>query len=281
MGSGPPNEAKITRNSIKSMYNALIMQLLNFSLHYAWIVLTSWLGIALLAVGVLQLGEWALDLKAPIPRSIRLTAFVALLFLAQAAVYKKLFDKPPVVLRTSSPPPPTFPKEELSAQIMKSSPNSPVQVNSAALGTRTSKIAQSGQNNIAQVGDNNQATINPQPPEKNWVITEDICRKLLGAIRSTGSIQVSIGAFISDPDGANVVNQLARCLPSVQGWTVGRAVLPPVPDAVTVTTSAENEPIAMSLRDGLRTIGFDANLRIIPNAIDMEIVIGKHALKQP
>jgi hypothetical protein len=110
--------------------------------------------------------------------------------------------------------------------------------------------------NIAQVGNNNQATINPQPPERNWVITEDICKKLLRPIRSTGSIQVSIGAFVSDPDGANVVNQLARCLPSVPGWSVTMAVLPPVPEAVTVVTSAENESIARTLQDGLQSIGF-------------------------
>jgi len=82
--------------------------------------------------------------------------------------------------------------------------------------------------NVAQVGNNNQTIINPEPPEKNWVITEDICRKLLTPIRSTGSIQVSVGAFISDPDGANVVSQLRRCLPSVPGWTVTGAFLPPV-----------------------------------------------------
>ena len=134
--------------------------------------------------------------------------------------------------------------------------------------------------NIAQIGNNNQATINPQPPEKNWAITEDICRKLLTPIRSTGSIKVSVGAFISDPDGANVVNQLARCLPSVPGWTVTMAVLPPVPEAVTVVTSAENESIARTLQDGLQSIGFNTNLRIIPNASDVEVWIGKHAFKQ-
>jgi hypothetical protein len=134
--------------------------------------------------------------------------------------------------------------------------------------------------NIAQVGNNNQTIINPQAPEKNWVITDDICRKLLAAIRSTGSIKVSVGAFISDPDGANVVSQLDRCLPLVPGWNVTGAVLPPVPEAVTVATSSENEPIARTLRDGLQGIGFDANLRIIPSAPDIEVWIGKHAFKQ-
>jgi hypothetical protein len=122
------------------------------------------------------------------------------------------------------------------------------------------------------------AVINPQPPERNWVITEDVCRKLLAPIRSTGQIKVSVGAFI--PDGANVVSQLRRCLPSVPGWSVTGAVLPPVPEAVTVVTSAENESVAATLRDGLQSIGFDANLRPVPNTPDIEIWIGKHAFKQ-
>src|SRR5580704_14318204 len=133
--------------------------------------------------------------------------------------------------------------------------------------------------NIAQVGNNNQAIINPEPPEKNWVITEDICKKLLAPIRSTGSIKVSVGAFISDPDGANVVSQLNRCLPLGPGWSVTGAVLPPVPEAVTVVSSAENESIARTLQDGLKSVGFDANLRTIPNSPDIEIWIGKRALK--
>ncbi|HVS90004.1 MAG TPA: hypothetical protein VHF01_17515 [Candidatus Acidoferrum sp.] len=136
-------------------------------------------------------------------------------------------------------------------------------------------------NGICIGGDNNgTAIVNPQPPERNWVITEGICTKLLAPIRSTGSIKVSVGAFISDPDGANVVSQLNRCLPLVPGWSVTGAVLPPVPEAVTVVTSAENEPVARTLRDGLQSIGFDANLRLILDTPDIEVWIGKHAFKQ-
>jgi len=76
------------------------------------------------------------------------------------------------------------------------------------------------------------------------------------------------------------VSQLRRCLPLVPGWTVTGAVLPPVPEAVTVTTSAENESIARTLRDGLQSIGFDASLKVIPNATDIEVWIGRHAFKR-
>ena len=52
------------------------------------------------------------------------------------------------------------------------------------------------------------------------------------------------------------------------------------PEAVTVTTSAENESIARTLRDGLQSIGFDASLKVVPNATDIEVWIGRHAFKQ-
>lgn len=143
-------------------------------------------------------------------------------------------------------------------------------------------ISQTGRNNIAQVGNNNQATINPEPPERGWVITNEICARLLNPVRTSGNpIDVSIGAFISDPDGANVVSQLMRCIPNVPGWRVTAAVLPPVPEGVTVTTSAETEPIAASLRNGLQAVGFNAEVRIIPNATDIEVWIGRNALRSP
>jgi hypothetical protein len=210
---------------------------------------------------------------------------VAILLLAGVfqdinAVREALNVPPP---SPKAPPAPIIYKDEPPANlgnIAKNPSKSNAQISKTS-GSGSPAIAQSGQNNIAQVGDYNKATINPESPEKSWVITDDICRQLIGAIRTTGSIQVSIGAFISDPDGANVVNQLARCLPLVRGWTVGMAVLPPVPEAVTVATSAENEPVATTLRDGLRTVGFDANLRLIPNTPDIEVWIGKHAFKTP
>jgi hypothetical protein len=197
------------------------------------------------------------------------------------AVREALNAPPP---NPKAPSAPIISNEEAPANlgnIAKNPTKSDVHVSNKSSGNGSPGLAQSGQNNIAQVGDNNQATINPEPPEKNWVIREGICRKLLGAIRSTGSIQVGIGAFISDPDGANVVKQLDMCLPVVQGWSVTMAVLPSVPEAVTVVSSAQNESIATTLRDALRSIGFDANFQLIPNSPDIEVWIGKHAFKQP
>ena len=142
-------------------------------------------------------------------------------------------------------------------------------------------VSQSGRNNIAQPGDNNQAVINPESLEKTWVITDDICRKLLGGTRSVGSIQVIVGAFMSDPDGANVVGQLSRCLPLVRGWTVQQSALPRIPDGVTVMASPATESTATSVRDALRSIGFDANLQILPTSTEIDITIGKKAFKRP
>jgi hypothetical protein len=112
---------------------------LTFSLHYLWLVATSWLGIALLVVGVLQLGEWVIDKKAPIPQWIRLTALLALLFLAQAAAYKRLVDNPPapIVLRMTAPAPPIFPPAEKPGAAIATrepTPKSSVQTNSAPNG---------------------------------------------------------------------------------------------------------------------------------------------------
>jgi len=144
-------------------------------------------------------------------------------------------------------------------------------------------INQSGHNNIAQVGNYNTATINPEAPEKNWAITNELCGRLLAPIAKivTGQpLDISIGAFISDPDGAHVVDELSRCLPNVSGWKVSRAVLPSAPPGVTVATSEENEPVAIGLRDGLRAIGFNAELKIIPKCPDVEVWIGRGALKR-
>lgn len=146
-------------------------------------------------------------------------------------------------------------------------------------------ITQDGSNNIAQIGNNNQATINPGSPEKNWVITQEICAKILAPANRAPQTHadVSIGAFISDPDGANVVGQLMRCLPNVPWWKVSGAVLPSVPDGVVIFTAQEDELNAESLGAGLQSAGFNApKIQVSPNLKnEMDVSIGKHALGQP
>jgi hypothetical protein len=111
-----------------------MVQLFNFSLRYLWAVLESWLGITLLVLGVLQLGEWALGKKIPIPTWLRLAVFAILLFLAQGVVYKKLSDNPPVVLRTPAPPAPQLLKEE-RPKATPTAPSKPtLQINNAPSG---------------------------------------------------------------------------------------------------------------------------------------------------
>jgi hypothetical protein len=129
---------------------------------------------------------------------------------------------------------------------------------------------------------NSPVTINPEPPERHWEITNDDCAKILGPVKSTHTgkpLEVPLGWFVSDPDGANVANQLIRCLPNAPGWHVTGALLPGVPEGITVVTSEEYMSVAESLRDGLRLVGFNAEVQLIPTSTDMEVWIGKHALK--
>jgi len=69
---------------------------------------------------------------------------------------------------------------EPSIPSSKSNPKSKGQAKQQPAETVTGPIdmrqQSSGANspNIAQVGNNNQVIVNPEPPEKNWVITEDI-----------------------------------------------------------------------------------------------------------
>ncbi len=211
------------------------------------------------------------------------------------AIVVALVSRPMVRVRTETKPNPpavsgdlpsklTPPGSHTSPPLAASSPQSPLKPAPRHQSTPrhfAPSVSQTGQNNIAQIGNNNQATINPEPPEGSWVITEESCRELLGSIRANGnSINVSIAAFISDPDGANIAIQLARCLPRVPGWKVVTAVVPPVPEGVTVTTSIETEPIAGSLKNGLQAIGFSVEVKVIPNSTDIEVWIGKNALKR-
>jgi len=53
-----------------------------------------------------------------------------------------------------------------------------------------------------------------------------------------------------------------------------------MPEGVTVTTSAETEPIAESLNNGLQAIGFSVEVKVIPNSTDIEVWIGKNAFKR-
>jgi hypothetical protein len=122
--------------------------------------------------------------------------------------------------------------------------------------------------------------VNPEPKERTWTITNEICKTILTPIKTTGSeIQISVGAFISDPDGASIASQLTRCLPNMPGWKVSQALLPTVPNGVTVTASDQNQTIAATLRDGLSAAGFDAHVESNPQDPGIEITIGKNAFK--
>jgi hypothetical protein len=89
-----------------------IMQLLNFSTHYLWIVFGNTWGILLLVSTALGLGERFIEKKFKIPLWIRISLIVGVVFVAQAMAYKELTDAPPIVLRTPTPPAPIISKEE-------------------------------------------------------------------------------------------------------------------------------------------------------------------------
>jgi hypothetical protein len=129
---------------------------------------------------------------------------------------------------------------------------------------------------------NSPITVNPRSPEANWVITNDICAKILAPISKAPQIHVavSIGAFISDPDGTNVVDQLRRCLPNVPWWNVSGAVLPTVPEGVYINTSETDAPNARSLGAGLQSAGFSIpTIDVSPTRkMGIDVSIGKHAL---
>jgi hypothetical protein len=122
--------------------------------------------------------------------------------------------------------------------------------------------------------------VNPEPKERTWTITDEICKTILTPIRTTGSeIEISVGALISDPDGAGIASQLERCLSSAPGWRVSQAVLPHAPNGVNVTASDENQAIAATLRDGLSAAGFDVHMESSPQDPGIDITIGKNAFK--
>jgi hypothetical protein len=84
------------------------MSLVSFGWQYCVLVVQGWFGIGLLIFGVLQLGEWLIDKKVPVPIWLRLVAFGTLLFIAQASIYKKLSENPPTILHIPPPPAPTI-----------------------------------------------------------------------------------------------------------------------------------------------------------------------------
>ena len=140
------------------------MQLLQFILRYLWAVIGSWFGIAVLVLGAWRLVEWFSDSKPPIPRRVRLIAFVALLFVAQIVVYKKLADNPPIILRAPVPPVPAI---VVQPPVLGSETKPP---KNTGVGIQIKgSVSQQGQ--INQIGANSQATINPDVNPNDPVVT--------------------------------------------------------------------------------------------------------------
>jgi hypothetical protein len=118
---------------------------------------------------------------------------------------------------------------------------------------------------------------NPEPPERNWILMDSKCRQFLDIVKET-SATVSIGAFISNNDGMQVVNQLSGCLSKVPGWKVSRAVLPEDADGVEIY-AASKDATEIALEKGLTAIGLRVGIvHLLPEAREIDIVVGKRAI---
>jgi hypothetical protein len=134
-------------------------------------------------------------------------------------------------------------------------------------------ITQQGNNNIAQLGDNNRVIMNPERPEQNWKLTESDCRKLLTELGSTTG-KVTVGAFISNNDGAHIAMQLASCLSRDPSWIVSRAILPLDADGVEILAGGVNDS-ERALEKGLRAIGLRVSTKIDPAySTEIDVIIG-------
>jgi hypothetical protein len=175
------------------MYNAPLMQLLKFCLDYLWIIFTSWLGITVLVLGALQLGEWLAGKSAPIPRWIRVTVCVVLLFLTQAIAYKKLMDRPlpqPAPIIVQEPPTESEPTK-------KPQPNKPAP-------TKSTNQTQSGGKDNSQTGQ----------------VTQGPCSNLqVGGSNNVGA-PCSNNTFLGNPDPLFSWGQVVLPVNSIkQVWT--------------------------------------------------------------
>jgi len=136
------------------------MPLVSFAWHYCFLVVESWFGIALVILGVWQLVEWLIDKKAPVPIWLRLLAFGALLFFAQASVYKRLSENPPTILHVQAPPPPIVQVTEPS----KPAKAKPEQNQSGHDNVQSGSITQGPCSNLQLGGSNNSQGGNCEAP---------------------------------------------------------------------------------------------------------------------
>ena len=177
------------------------MQLLIFWGHYFWTVLGNWLGITLLVLGVLQLAEWLLDKKAPIPRWVRLSAFVVLLFVAQALAYKKLTDYPPLVFKFPPPSAPIIQEERTKINIPVKKDKPPA-----------SQTTINAQNGIGISGGNvsNPTVNNYAPPERSLVNPQR--ETFISMLRKVCPFEVAVRPISGNAESMKYADELSIAL---------------------------------------------------------------------
>jgi hypothetical protein len=133
--------------------------------------------------------------------------------------------------------------------------------------------------NSAAVGINTgTVTVNPDPPERNWKLSEAKCEIMLEDLGGHSGT-LSVGAFISNNDGAHVAEELWRCLKKAPGWSVTRAVLPSNAESVDIY-AADRDDAERAIERALVDAGFSPGHFVsTPGAAEIDVVLGKKPLK--
>jgi len=134
------------------------------------------------------------------------------------------------------------------------------------------KISQKGKNNIAQIGNNNQATINEVPPDREWPITQLQCM----ALRETPT-RVHIVSVMGDAESSRFSIKMAQALAGC-GWEIanlGTQVYIGSRPNILITSKTEDDAAANLLTRALAP--FPVERKIAPEmAADwgLSIVVG-------
>jgi len=101
---------------------------------------------------------------------------------------------------------------------------------------------------------------------------------MLEDLRGTSGT-LSLGAFISNNDGAHVAEELWQCLKKAPGWKVTRAVLPANAESVDIY-AADKDDAERAIERVLVDAGFSlGHFFSTPGATEIDIVLGKQPLR--
>jgi hypothetical protein len=126
-------------------------------------------------------------------------------------------------------------------------------------GANSPAIQQQGRSNIAQIGNNNQATINEAPPERQWAPSY---AQLAELKRNPARVRIY---SVSDAEAMKFANKIATIL-SNNGWEIAEmgisTYVPEMPRGVWIMSRTDSDPAAVSLISALRP--FEVGRKIVP-----------------